>query len=147
MNDIPISYPARYAPGVALNFADPSGGAVQVSQTAPLPVTISATSSGGSASAPPLSGLTSAAVTVGPFAAAQGKPIVLALSGTWTGTVQLLRSTDGGVTRFPLTLGGAAWARYQANVCEPVWEESESAATFYLQLTPSSGAILYRLAQ
>jgi hypothetical protein len=146
--EIPISYPARYAPGVALNYADGSGAAVQVSQSSPLPVTLAA-GSGGSTTPPPpaLTGSTAAALTVGPFAPAAGKPLVLTLSGVWTGTVKLLRSIDGGATKLSLTLAGAPWASFTANVCEPVWEESEAGAVFYLQLAPASGAIAYRLAQ
>ena len=144
---IPISYPARYAPGVALNYADGSGSAVLVSESSPLPVTLAA-STGGSTQPPPvLSGATAAALTAGPFTPAVGKPLLLTLSGTWSGTVKLLRSIDGGATKQPLTLAGSPWATFTANVCEPVWEESESAAVFYLQLAPASGSIAYRLAQ
>jgi len=145
--ETPISYPARYAPGIALNFADTSGNAVLVSEAKPLPVTISAAAGGGTTPPPALAGSTSAALTAGPYVPQAGKPFVLTLSGTWSGTVRLLRSVDGGATRLPLTLAGAAWAVYSANVCEPVWEENEAAATFYLQLTPASGSIAYRLAQ
>ncbi len=76
-----------------------------------------------------------------------GKPLLLSLSGTWTGTVQLLRSVDGGATRLPLSLAGAQWGKYTGNICEPVWEESEDAARFYLKIIPSSGSVVYRLAQ
>jgi hypothetical protein len=58
-----------------------------------------------------------------------------------------LRSVDGGATRHPLTVGGAIWARYSGNVCEQVWEEDETAARFYLNLSPASGTVQYRLAQ
>lgn len=146
MNDVPIAYPARYAPGVALNFADNSGSAVQVSESKPLPVTLAATT-GGTSPAPVLSGSTAAAIVAGPYAPVAGKPLVLTLTGTWSGTVRLLRSIDGGTNRLPVTLGGAPWAVFSGNVCEPVWEEAEGAATFYLQLTPASGSIVYRLTQ
>ena len=147
MPEVPISYPARYAPGVALNFADASGAARQVSEASPLPVTLAAVTGGGTAPPPVLAGTATAALTVGPYVPAAGRPLVLALSGTWTGTVRLLRSTDGGANRLPLSLGGAPWAVFTANVCEPVWDEAESAASFYLQLTPATGSIVYRLAQ
>ena len=147
MPEVPISYPARYAPGVALNFADASGAARQVSEASPLPVTLAAATGGGTTVPPVLSGSTTAALTVGPYVPAADKPLVLALSGTWTGSVRLLRSTDGGATRLPLSLGGAPWATFTANICEPVWEEAEGAAAFYLQLTPATGSIVYRLAQ
>ena len=146
MSDIPISFPGRFAPGVALAYADAAGSALQVSSATPLPVAVV---SGGSTGAvpPALSGTTAVALTAGPFAPLAARALVLALTGTWTGTVKLLRSTDGGVTRLPLSMGGAPHAVFAANVCEPVWEESEAAATFYLQLDPASGAVAYRLAQ
>jgi hypothetical protein len=145
--EVPISYPARYAPGVALNFADDGGAAVQVSAAAPLPVTLAASSGGTTPPPPALSGTTATALTAGPFAPIAGKPLVLTLSGTWTGTVRLLRSVDGGASTLPLTLAGAAWASFSANACEPGWEESEAGAVFYLELAPATGAIAYRLAQ
>lgn len=146
MPDIPISYPGRFAPGFALAYADAAGAALQVSSTTPLPVAV--ISGGSTGSVPPaLSGTTAVALAVGPFAPLAGRPLVLALTGTWTGSVRLLRSTDGGITRLPLSLGGAPYATFTANICEPVWEENEAGATFYLQLTPASGTISYRLAQ
>jgi hypothetical protein len=72
---------------------------------------------------------------------------MLQLSGTWTGTVKLLRSSDGGTTKLPLTLAGAAWGQFTANCCEPVWEESETAATLWLDVALTSGTLAYRLAQ
>ena len=146
MPDIPISYPGHFAPGFALAYADAAGAALQVSSTTPLPVAV--ISGGSTGSVPPaLVGSSAVALTAGPFAPLAGRPLVLALTGTWTGSVRLLRSTDGGTTRLPLSLGGAPYATFTANICEPVWEENEAGATFYLQLTPASGTISYRLAQ
>ncbi|MET0250725.1 MAG: hypothetical protein ABW203_00945 [Novosphingobium sp.] len=149
MSDIPIIYPARFAPGVAVNYADAYGGAVQVSHAAPLPVVLADGSVAPAAGAvpAPLAGTTAAALVAGPFDPIAGRPIVLSLSGTWTGTVKLLRSTDGGTSKLPLTLAGAPWASFTTNVCEPVWEDAEDSARFYLQLSPTSGTIVYRLAQ
>lgn len=148
MPNVPISYPARYAPGVALNFADTGGEATLVSQSNPLPVTLAASSPNtGTTSPAPLSGTAASPQVAGPFTALAGKPIVLTLSGTWTGTVQLLRSINGGATRHPVTAAGGAWARFAANACEPVWEENESGAQFYLDLAPATGTITYRMAQ
>ena len=146
MPNVPISYPARYAPGVALNYADGSGNAILVSQGAPLPVSISAAPSGSTAPAP-LTGTTTIARTVGSFVPVVARPLVITLTGIWTGTVKLLRSIDGGVTKTSLTLAGSPWGEFTANVNEPVWEENELAAVFFLQLTPLSGTIAYRLAQ
>lgn len=148
MPNVPISYPARYAPGVALNYADEVGNAILVSQSAPLPVTLAAAVGGGSTTpSPPLTGSTAIASTTGTYVPVAGRPLVLTLTGTWTGTVKLLRSINGGTTKLSLTLAGAPWAEYTANVNEPVWEESEAAAVFFLQFTPLSGTIAYRLAQ
>lgn len=72
---------------------------------------------------------------------------MLALSGTWTGTVKLLRSTDGGATKLPLTAAGLAWGVFNANCCEPVWEEAIVGAALYLDATLSSGTLTYRVAQ
>lgn len=77
----------------------------------------------------------------------QGVPVWLTLSGTWTGTVQLQRSVDAGATWQDLTLGGAAWARFTANACEPVHVESEGEARLRLDFTRTSGTLTYRLAQ
>lgn len=146
MNDIPISYPGKYALGVAMNYADAAGAATQVSQGSPLPVTFVA--GDGPATGPAaLSGTAASAVTVGPFAPIAGKPVILSLSGSWSGTAQLLRSVDAGATRLPLSLGGSPWGIYTANVCEPAWDETEGGATLYLQLSPATGSVTYRLAQ
>ena len=147
MPNVPISYPARYAPGVALNYADDGGNAVLVSQSAPLPVTLAAVSGGTATPSSPLTGTTAIASTTGSYVPLAGRPLVVTLTGTWTGTVKLLRSINGGATKLPLTLAGAPWAEFTANVNEPVWEENESAAVFYLQFAPLSGTIAYRLAQ
>ena len=147
MPNVPISYPARYAPGVALNYADDGGNAVLVSQSAPLPVTLAAVAGGSTTPSPPLTGTTAIASTIGSFVPLAGRPLVVTLSGTWTGTVKLLRSINGGATKLSLTLAGAPWGEFTANVNEPVWEENEAAAVFYLQFAPLSGTIAYRLAQ
>ena len=84
---------------------------------------------------------------VGPIVPAALVPVFVTLSGEWTGTARLLRSVDGGLTKHPLTAGGAVWGAFSANACEPVWVESEDGAALYLELTPTSGTIAYRLAQ
>jgi hypothetical protein len=141
---VPINYPANYAPGMAMSFANSSGQAVIVSAGSPLPVVMSAPTGGGTAAV--LAGSTATNLLTAALPAVPG-PLTLALSGTWTGSVRLLRSTDGGTTKLPLTIGGAEWGRYRSNACEPVWEESESTARFYLDIQLSSGTLTYRLAQ
>ena len=81
MPSTPIINPGGYTPARALVYADTDGSAVQVSVAAPLPVTL------GAAAAPTaLAGSLSSSGTVGPFAPVAGKPVMLVLSGTWSGT-------------------------------------------------------------
>ncbi|MEO7384840.1 MAG: hypothetical protein ABIU18_07890, partial [Novosphingobium sp.] len=76
-----------------------------------------------------------------------GRPVMLALSGTWTGQVRVVRSTDGGTTKLPLTALGATYGAYTANLCEPIWEEGEANVRLYLDVTVSAGALTYRMGQ
>lgn len=137
----PIQSPSGYAATRALVFADGDDNAILASATNPLPVTL------GSAPTAALAGSTAASGILGPYQPALGRGIVLALAGTWAGTVRVLRSTDGGTTKLPLTLAGAVWGQFTANCCEPVWEESESAATLWIDIALTSGTLAYRLAQ
>ncbi len=138
----PIQNPSGYAVTRAVAFADGDGAMVQVSADAPLPVTV------GAAAAPAaLSGTTAASGIQGPYQPAIGRAVMLVLSGTWTGTVKVTRSVDGGATRQPLTVGGNPWGQFSGNCCEAVWEEGEAAARLYLDITLSGGTLSYRLAQ
>lgn len=118
----PIQDPAPYVPSRAIAFAANDGTATVVGANAPLPVN----------TLPPapsvIAGTTAVSALVGPFDPVYGRAVVLALSGTWTGTVKLQRSTDGGTTRLPVTMMGAAWGQFTANCCEPVWEEADESA-------------------
>ncbi len=144
MSDLPIHAPAAYYPPFAVAFADDDGNGVVVDATNPLPVTVAPPAS---ETGTPLVGSLSASGVVGPFDPASGRAIWLSLSGVWTGTVTVQRSVDGGVTRLPLTAGGLAWAAFTGNACEPVAEDSESGAAYYLDVTLASGTLTYRLAQ
>lgn len=137
----PIQNPAGYAVTRAVAYADVDGSMVPVATAAPLPVTI-----GGAATAA-LAGTASASGLFGPFQPVPGRPAIVVLTGNWSGTVSVTRSTDGGATRQPLTMNGSIWGQYSGNACEPVWEESESAARLYLDITLASGSVTYRLAQ
>lgn len=139
----PIHMPSGYATAFAIGFADPTSGNLSIVESGrPLPV---ATVPPGAAA--PLTGTATATGSFGPFTAAQGRPIVITLAGTWTGSVTVQRSVDGGATRRPLTVGGQPWGSFTGNVCEPVWEEFEDGTTFYLAVTLASGSLTYRLAQ
>lgn len=141
MPNNPIQSPASYVPSRGIAFADVDSTALLVSTATPLPVTTSP------AAVTPLTGSTAATAVLGPFQPAAGRAIMLSLSGSWVGAVKLVRSTDGGVTKLPLTINGAAWAQFTANCCEAVWEESDSTARLYLDVTLISGTLAYRLAQ
>lgn len=144
-----IKLPSGYAPAFALAFTDSNGDLAFVAADQPLPTAASVTIEPVAEPTPPqpLSGTSATSAIVGPFAPLTGRPIVLALTGTWTGTVSLLRSVDGGATKVSLTAGGLPWGVYTANVCEAAWEESEAAAEFYLDIAPESGTVEYRVSQ
>jgi hypothetical protein len=133
--------PAGYVPSTAVAFDRGNGTAATVSPAAPLPVYLT------HAATPPLAGNCSNSQQIGPFAATVGRPVILALSGTWTGSVNLLRSTDVGTSRLPVTQGGAPSALFSGNCCEAVWDESENGALLYLDVIVASGTLVYRLAQ
>lgn len=139
----PIQNPTGYAVPRAIAFADVDGSMLQVSNAAPLPVYTSS----GAAPTTPLAGTASASSVVGPYQPATGRSIILVLSGGWTGVVKVLRSVDGGATKQPLTVNGNPWGQFSANCCEAVWDESESAARFYLDIALTSGSVIYRVAQ
>ncbi len=136
-----ISTPAGFAPAYAVGYSGANGLLALVSDAAPLPVATSAP-------APlALSGEAAASETVGPFAATAGRVIVISLDGAWDGTVQLLRSTDGGTTKIPLRVGGTVWAQYTEPGCEQAWTETEEGVSFYLDIALNSGTVAYRLSQ
>ena len=138
----PLKTPAGYVPQMAIAFANAAGDAEMVSAANPIPIQDQPF-----VAPAPIAGTTSASSQQGPFQPRAGRAIVLSLSGTWAGTVRILRSTDGGTTRLPLTAVGLPYGVYTGNVCEPVWEESEAAALLYLDIVLSSGSVSYRMGQ
>ena len=141
----PIQNPTGYAIPRAVAYADVDGSMLQVSSAAPLPVAVLSTS--GVAATTPLVGTATTTSVVGPYQPAIGRAVMLLLTGTWTGTVKVVRSVDGGTTKQPLTINGSTWGQFTTNCCEAVWDESESAARFFLDITLASGSVTYRLAQ
>ena len=123
----PITTPAGYAPAFAIGFSDQSGALSIVQSDRPLPVSLSAEVPGS-----PLEGQASADMLAGPFTPVPGRPVVLTLTGTWVGTVQIERSTDSGTSRHKLTAGGYSWGDFAGNACEPVWKEEEDGAELTL---------------
>lgn len=138
----PIRAPGGFAPAVALGHSDADGNIILVAADAPLPVVTTRAEV-----PPPLEGYAATDFIAGPFEPAPFAPVYLELSGEWEGNVRLLRSVDGGVTKHALTAGGAGWARYSGNACEPIWQESERGAELYLELAITSGTIVYRVSQ
>jgi len=137
----PIQNPAGYAVTRAVAYADLDGSMLPVAAATPLPVTL------GNTPTTPLAGTASSTSVVGPYQPALGRAVMIVLSGTWTGSVKVTRSTDGGSTRQALTVAGNAWGQFSGNACEAVWEESEAAARLYLDITLTSGSVTYRIAQ
>lgn len=139
-----IQTPAGFAPLHALAFGAQGGVATAVDAAHPLPTT----SALGAAGATPLAGTTAASGTLGPFQPVLGRTIWLTLSGSWSGTVQLLRSSDGGTTKLPLTYGdGSAKPSWTGAVQAPVADETVDGATYWLGVTLRSGTLTYRMEQ
>ncbi len=147
-----ISLPAGYAPVFAVGFSADTSELSIVESTKPLPVAVDVSTPIPVQNASPvapaaLEDQVSAATVAGPFTPVSGLPVLLQLSGTWTGTVQVQRSIDGGTTRHDLSAGGSAWARFEGNACEHVWAEEEAGAHLYLDIAPDSGTVEFRLSQ
>ena len=89
----PVQAPGGFVPEHAIAFGTDGGFSTAVDTAHPLPTfnTVVAALSA------PLVGTIAASGGVGPFAPQLGRPVWLTLSGTWAGTVQVLRSIDGGV--------------------------------------------------
>lgn len=141
-NPLPVYAPAGFAPVSAIGFTQADATLSPVSTLTPLPVVARP-----EPAAPALSGTTSNTIVAGPFAPLPGRPVILSLSGNWTGTVRVMRSTDSGATLLPLTVGGLPWGNYTANCCEAVWEESTNGAELYLNIAVATGSLIYRLEQ
>lgn len=137
-----ITSPATYVTPFAVGFSDPSGALALVRADAPLPV-VAALPVAPAA----VAGEADTSRIVGPFEPSVGVPIHLQLGGEWSGTVTLQRSTDGGVTRFPLTVAGQPWAQFTGNANEVVWQEGEAGASFWLDIVLGTGAVAYRISQ
>lgn len=84
--------------------------------------------------------------TVGGFDPPQNQYLWLELTGNFTGTVEVLRSTDGGATLQPLTEKGEQIANFSGPCCEIVHYETSGQARLFLRITLTSGVVKYRLA-
>lgn len=139
----PCDAPAAYIPFTAIACPDAGNQSIPVGPGAPLPVETSF----GPATSTAIAGTASASMIAGPFIPQLGRPIWLTLDGTWSGTVCIKRSTDGGTTSHGLTVAGEAWAEFSQNANEAVAIESSTAATYYLDIVLASGSLTYEVAQ
>lgn len=77
-----------------------------------------------------------------------GRDMYLTLTGTWTGTIQIQRSTDGGTTWRNITIGGGSpWGRYTVNCDEIVDRPTDASGTYRITWSGATGSAHYRLAQ
>ena len=141
-NPTPIQAPGGFAPVFTLGFEDAEGMCSVISNQRPLPTRPAP------AQVPaPLEGSTASSALIGPFEPAALTPVYCTLSGDFEGTVQVVRSTDGGATVHPLTAAGSTWAVFSGPACEAVWQESEDGAALWLDCSLVSGTLEYRLSQ
>lgn len=140
----PIVSPSSIVPVQAVGYGGANEAAILVGDATPLPVEARPMAARSQA----LAGAAAASGVIGPFVPDLGRPIWVQLSGTWAGRVRLLRSTDGGVTRLPLTYpDGSAKAIWSGNLHAAITEESVAGASYYLDVTLASGQISFRVEQ
>jgi len=137
--------PAGYVPRHAISFGSDGAAAIAVDDSNPLPVravTVQA------ATSTPLAASAAASGASAAFAPQLGRAIWLTLSGSWTGSVTLQRSTDAGASWNALSYGdGSAKPAWTANMQAIVAEESVAGALYRLAITIASGTLAYRMEQ
>lgn len=138
-----VEVPAGFVPQYAVAFGAVDAPAVAVHDGNPLPVR-SVVPPGAVAA---LAGTMSVSGSAGPFVPELGRPIRVTLWGEWSGTAELRRSVDGGVTLLPLTVAGEPWGRFTGNANEAVAEEHEEGASYHFVVTLAGGTLAYRVAQ
>lgn len=143
MRSTEIVAPAGYVPQQAVAFRTEGGSATAVDAANPLPVRLMR----GASTSALVSGATASDSIAGPFIPELDRPIWVTLSGSWTGSAIVLRSVDAGLTKLPLTLGGLPWGRFTGPAQEVIAEESETGASYWFDLAPTSGTITYRVSQ
>lgn len=137
-----VTNPAPYVTPVAIGTTDADGKLSLVRSGAPLPVTFAVAEG-----AAPISGTMAASGQTPGFIPVNSNPVTVELAGSWSGTVRLVRSTDGGTTVAPLKVAGTEWAVYSANGIEQAWSEAEKGVSFHLAVSLVSGALNYRVSQ
>lgn len=138
-----VQIPGGFVPAVAVSFGALSSDSQSVDHDNPLPVQAAFRA----AQATPLTGTAAASGEIGPFTPEPGRPIWVTLAGSWTGTVTVQRSTDGGATRRPLTIAGSAWGVFTGNVQEAVGEETVAGASWWLDFQRTAGTLTYEVQQ
>jgi hypothetical protein len=100
------------------------------------------------ASSSPITGTVTTTGNTPTFTPQLGRDMYLTLSGTFSGTVQVQRTTDNGSTWNNITIsGGQQWGHYTGACDEVVETPTDSASKYRLSITLSSGSVTYRLAQ
>jgi len=101
------------------------------------------------ATSTPVMGTAATSAVVGPFTPQVGRDVFVQLSSSaaWVGSVQLMRSLDGGITKCPVTLNGNSWGLFTANASEAPVTATSASETFYLSITLTSGSLNYRICQ
>lgn len=100
------------------------------------------------ASSTPLTGTLNATGNTTAFTPQLGRDMYLTLSGTFSGTVQVQRSTDNGATWNNITIsGGQQWGRYTGACDEVVETPTDGASRYRLNIVLTTGTVNYRLAQ
>lgn len=80
------------------------------------------------------------------FRAAAHKPFNISIKGTFSATIALERSFDGGTTWWPVTYPDGTAITYTGAVSTN-WEESEDEVFYRLKCTYTSGTVTFRLSQ
>jgi hypothetical protein len=144
MDDVQVEAPGGFVPQIALTFGARDGAAVAVDPGNPLPTRVLT----GAAGSVPLLGTLAESGSAGPFVPELARAIVVTLSGEWSGVATLLRSSDGGATRRPLTfIDGSAKGVWNGNVNAAIGEESVAGASYYLQFVRTAGTLAFRVEQ
>lgn len=146
------SAPGNFAPINAPCVVQPDMTCHAIDATHPLPT---AGPSSNAATSTPLTGTDSTIGTTiyGPFSPQLGRDVWVRIIGAGaSGSAQLLKSDDGGTTKYGITAGGNAWATWTFSaVTGPIVNEQvvtpSDVATYYLTVTLTAGSATYRLGQ
>jgi hypothetical protein len=146
MANVQVQAPGGFAPATAIGFGALGSGVTTVDPSNPLPVATGASQA--AARSAVLAGNAVSSGLIGPFTPDLGRAIWVTLSGSWTGTVRVKRSTDGGTTLLPLTyIDGSARGMWSASVNAPVGEESVAGVAWFLDFQRTGGTLTYRMEQ